>query len=101
MSDNRMFEDEVLEDKAAASSTASAMPSTLAHADLHRTATDPALTEGFALALLRRADLPLEVIQQLARNTSALKSRKVKTALATHPTPPRPSSLPLPLPVYP
>src|SRR5258708_4402723 len=95
MSDNRMFEDEVLEDKAAASSTASAMPSTLAHADLHRAATDPALTEDFALALLKRADLPLEVIEQLARNTSALKSRKVKIALASHPKTPRHVSVPL------
>src|SRR5258708_8620615 len=95
MSDNRMFEDEVLQDNAAASSTASAMPSTLAHADLHRAAADPALTEDLALALLKHADLPPEVIEQLARNTSALKSRKVKIALASHPKTPRHVSVPL------
>jgi len=90
-----MSEDEVLEEEAARSSTASAMPPTLVPADLLRTAADPALTEDFALALLKRADLPLEVIEQLTKNTNALKSRKVKIALVSNPHTPRHVSVPL------
>jgi len=90
-----MSEDEALEEEGAPSSTASAMPSALAPADLLRTAADPALTEDFALALLKRADLSVEVIEQLAKNTNALKSRKVKIGLASHPKTPRHVSVPL------
>src|SRR6202521_4546481 len=93
MSDREMSEDEVLEEEAARSSAASAMA--LASADLLRTAADPALTEDFALALLKRTDLPPEVIEQLARNTNALKSRKVMIALASHAHTPRHVSVPL------
>ncbi len=109
MSESEMSEDEDLEEENAPPSTASAIPSTVApgarideakihssaSADLLRTATDPALTEDFALALLKRADLPLEVIEQLAKNTNALKSRKVKIVLASHPKTPRHVSVPL------
>src|SRR6202795_594254 len=94
MSDREMSKDEGLEE-AAQSPTASASPPTLAAADLLRTAADPALTEDFALALLKRADLPPEVIEQLAKNSNALKSRKVKIALASHPKTPRHVSVPL------
>jgi len=48
-----------------------------------------------ALALLKRADLHPDVIEQLAKNTNALKSRKVKIALASHPNTPRHVSVPL------
>jgi hypothetical protein len=58
-------------------------------------ALDPALTEDRILALLQRADLPAEVIEQLAKNANALKSRKVKVALASHPHTPRHVSVPL------
>jgi hypothetical protein len=96
MSDREMSEDEVPEEEGAApSSTASAMPSVLAPADLLRTAADPDLTEDYALALLKRPDLPPEVIEQLAKNTNALTSRKVKIALASHPKTPRHVSVPL------
>ena len=64
-------------------------------ADLLRTAADPALTEDFALAILKRPDLPAEVLEQLAKNTSALKSRKIKMALAGHAHTPRHVSVPL------
>src|SRR5713101_10061404 len=95
MSDREMSKDEALEE-AAQSPTASASPPTLATADLLRTvAADPALTEDFALALLKRADLPPEIIEQLAKNTNALKSRKAKIALASHPHTPRHLSVPL------
>ena len=93
MSDREMSKDEALE--AAQSPTASASPPTLATADLLRTAADPALTEDFALALLKRADLPPEIIEQLAKNTNALKSRKAKIALASHSHTPRHVSVPL------
>jgi hypothetical protein len=38
--------------------------------------------------------LPPEVLEQLAKNTNALKSRKVKIALASHPNTPRHVSVP-------
>ena len=93
MSDREMSEDEVREGKNGPPSTASVPPLTPAY--LLRTAADPALTEDLALALLKRADLPLEVIKQLAKNTNALKSRKVKITLAGHPHTPRHVSVPL------
>ncbi len=81
-------------------STTPTAPATLiaasrATADLLRTAADPALTEDFALAILKRPDLPAEVLEQLAKNTSALKSRKIKMALAGHAHTPRHVSVPL------
>jgi hypothetical protein len=64
-------------------------------ADLLRTAADSAFTEDLVLALLKRADLPTEVLEQIAKNASALKSRKVKIALVIHPHTPRHVSVPL------
>jgi hypothetical protein len=63
--------------------------------DLLRAAADPALTEDLALALLKRADLPPEVLEQLSKNGNALKLRKVKVALVCHPHTPRHVSVPL------
>ncbi|MGD0792385.1 MAG: hypothetical protein ABR920_11505 [Terriglobales bacterium] len=114
-----MSEDKISEDETAPPSTISAAPPTLAPesqignakideaqidaaqvrrpapADLLHTAADPALTEDLALALLKRSDLPPEVLEQLAKNANALKSRKVKIALASHPNTPRHVSVPL------
>ena len=119
MSKDEMSKDEIVEDENAPPSTASATPTTLAPeaqiddakineaqlseaqihspapADLLRTAADPALTEDLALALLKRAGLPPDVLEQLAKNANALKSRKVKIALASHPKTPRHVSVPL------
>ena len=53
---------------------------------------DPAndsLTEDLALALLKRPDLLALDIEQLAKNSALLKSRKVRLALAAHPRAPR------------
>jgi len=58
-------------------------------------AADPALTEDQALALLARADLPPDVLEQLAKNANVAKLRKVKVALVTHPHTPRHVSVPL------
>jgi hypothetical protein len=63
--------------------------------DLLRAAADPALTADLALALLRRADLPGEVVEELSKNRSALKGRKVKVAVACHPKTPRHVSVPM------
>ena len=49
----------------------------------------PALTEDQALALLQRPDLPAESIEELARNTTVTKSRKLRIAIAAHPRAPR------------
>ena len=72
-------------------------PSTSASADTSAPllASDTALTEDLALALLKHADLPAEVFDQFAKNSNALKSRKVKLALAKHPHTPRHISIPL------
>ncbi len=58
-------------------------------------ATDPALTEDLALALLKRSDLPAEALEQLSKNSGVMKSRKVKIALIGHPKTPRHLSLPM------
>jgi len=65
------------------------------HDALLREAADPALTEDRALALLERADLAADTIEQLAKNRSILKLRKIKIALACHPRAPRRVSMPL------
>ena len=65
------------------------------HDDWLRAAIDPELNGDQALALLSRSDLPGEVIEQLAKNRSAVKLRKVKIALACHAHTPRHLSIPL------
>jgi hypothetical protein len=76
-----------------ASSTAPAVPPP--PQDLLHAAGDPALTEDLALAVLKYADLSPEVLEQLAKNANALKSRKVKIALVSHPHTPRHVSVPM------
>jgi hypothetical protein len=95
MADNEMSEGKISEGETDPSATESATLATPAPVDLLRTAADPELTEDLALALLKRADLHPEVLEQLAKNASALKSRKVKIALASHPHTPRHVSVPL------
>jgi len=73
----------------------SARPTAPVSAELLSIASDQALTEDLALALLKRAELSADVIEQLARNANALKSRKVRIALASHPHAPRHVSVPL------
>jgi hypothetical protein len=93
VSDSKRSEAKLLEEDTAIGPAAAATPA--APVDLLHTAADPALTENLALSLLKRSDLHPEVIEQLARNASALKSRKVKIALASHPRTPRHVSVPL------
>ena len=58
-------------------------------------AADPGLSEDLALALLKRPDLPSEVIEQLNKSSALKKSRKVKLAVVSHPKTPRHISLPM------
>ncbi len=95
MPENEVSKEEVFEDYTPSPATASATATTPAPVDLLRTAVDPTLTEDLALALLKRADLPAEVLEQLAKNSNALKRRKVRIALASHPRTPRHVSVPL------
>lgn len=64
-------------------------------ARLKHSASDPNLSEDEALSLLKRVDLAAGVLEQLGKNGSVLKHRKVKVALVEHPRTPRHVSLPL------
>ena len=66
-----------------------------AHNDPATRAADAGLSEDAALALLRRADLPADVLEQLGKNGTVLSHRKVRLALVEHPKTPRHISLPL------
>lgn len=52
-------------------------------------------SEDLALAILRKAELSSEEIDEIRRNASPMKSRKVRMALASHPRAPRRVSLKL------
>ena len=67
----------------------------LALDELLRLASNTALTEDLALSVLKRGDLPLEVLEQFSKNATFLKLRKAKLALAAHPHTPRHVSIPL------
>ena len=95
MSSNEMSESKMSGGETAPPSNVAPIPATVSSNDLLRTAADPALSEDLALALLKRADLPADILEQIARNANALKSRKVKIALASHPRTPRHVSVPL------
>jgi hypothetical protein len=56
-------------------------------------ASDPALTEDQALALLKQPDLPEKSVEQLSKNAGMMKSRKVRLAMAAHSRTPRRISL--------
>ena len=62
---------------------------------LKAAAADPALSEDLALALLKNSDLTPEVLEQLGKNSSVMKYRKVKLALVENPKTPRYISLPM------
>lgn len=69
--------------------------------DLMNAAADPALTPDLALALLERSDLPGAVVEELGKNRSFRKLRKLKIALVSHPRAPRHFSVPLLRQLYP
>jgi hypothetical protein len=72
-----------------------AVVSTQHSENLQAAAADSVLTEDTALALLQRPDLSPDVLEQLGKNASVLKYRKIKLALVVHPKTPRHVSLPL------
>ena len=57
--------------------------------------TDSALSEDVALSLLKKPDLPSQVLLHMAGNGSVLRQRRVMRALVEHPHTPRQVSLPL------
>jgi hypothetical protein len=62
---------------------------------LNGAVTDPSLTLDLALALMKRRDLPAEAVEQLGKNSTLMKSRKLKLAMVEHPRTPRHLSLPM------
>lgn len=82
-------------DRAEAAASPSSLVPGRTSENLKAAAADAALTEDLALSLLKRADVSAEALEQLGRNGSALKSRKVKLGLVEHPRTPRHISLPL------
>jgi hypothetical protein len=62
---------------------------------LRRVAASHSLTEDLGLALMERRDLPRTVIEDLAKNGRAMKSRKLRNAVVMHIRTPRHLSLPL------
>ena len=52
-------------------------------------ASDPALTQDLALALLKRRDLEQDAVERISKNAALMKQRKVRLAIAGHPRAPR------------
>lgn len=90
-----MSEDNSTEPANAPAPVPASLNETDSGAELRQAVADPSLNEDLALALLKRHDLPPEVLESLSKNGSVIKSRKVKQALVTHPKTPRHVSLPL------
>jgi hypothetical protein len=65
------------------------------HDTLIAVASDRRLTEDLALALLNRRDLPAKVLEELYKNTSLAKQKKVRLAIVMHPRTPRHVSIPV------
>ncbi len=63
--------------------------------ELKATASNPALTEDLALRLLKRNDLPAEILERISKNGTIAKSRKVRLSLVEHPRTPRHLSVPM------
>jgi hypothetical protein len=68
---------------------------------LSRAASDRALPEDLALAILRRRELPETVVEALGKNLAVARLRTVRYALITHQHTPRHISLPLLRHLYP
>ena len=62
---------------------------------LRAAAGNPRLTEDLALALLNRRDLPGQAIEELSKNASVMKHRKVINAIVAHLKTPRHVSIPI------
>jgi hypothetical protein len=89
-----MATDESIIERNAAELSASRPPETASSVD-EATASAPSLTEDLALLLLKRNDLPAEILERVGKNTAFAKSRKVRLALVKHPRTPRHVSMPM------
>ena len=63
--------------------------------DLAIASADRSLSEELALRLLNHHELPARALEALAKNTSAMKHRRVLTGIVTHPRTPRFVSIPI------
>jgi hypothetical protein len=63
--------------------------------ELRGVASSARLTEDLALTLLNRRDLPPQVLEDVARNGTAMRQRKVLMAVVQHPRTPRHVTLPI------
>jgi hypothetical protein len=63
--------------------------------DLVEAAADRGLNEDLALKLLNRRELPQRALELLAKNASAMKHRRVLSAIVVHPRTPRFVSIPI------
>lgn len=81
--------------RAAPGEEAAGAPTAVEMERLREAAADGALGTDGALNLLKRADLPSAVIEELARNANVARQRKVRRAIVEHPKTPRHISLPL------
>jgi hypothetical protein len=70
-------------------------PGNLNPENVRMAVSDSALTEDAALGILKRPDLPPDVLERLSKNGNILKHRRVKLAMVEHPKTPRHISLPL------
>ena len=64
-------------------------------ADLVEASTDRGLSEDLALKLLSHKEIPARALELLAKNPTAMKHRRVLTAIVTHPHTPRFVSIPI------
>lgn len=62
---------------------------------LRGVASSPRLTEDLALTLLKRRDLPAVVLQDLSRNSGAMKHRKIIVSVVSHPRTARHVAIPI------
>jgi hypothetical protein len=91
-----MASDEPIIERIAADSSATPSQEAVPNPSLQELkAAASALTEDMALLLLKRNDLPAEILERVSKNRSVVKSRKVKLALVEHPRTPRHLSMPM------
>jgi hypothetical protein len=89
-----MASDESIIERNAAEPRAS-HPQGVSRSVAEATASSPSLTEDLALLLLKRNDLPAEILERVSKNGAVAKSRKVRLALVKHPRTPRHVSMPM------
>ena len=87
--------DESIIERSVAEPSASALQDAVSTSVDEATASAPSLTEDLALLLLKRNDLPAEILERVSKNGAVAKGRKVRLALVKHPRTPRHVSMPM------